>query len=159
MTSEKSRQKDVPQRDAPHRDVQHREDVKVRIMHLLEQNPNLSQRDLAERLGVSLGGVNYCLRAMIEVGQVKIKNFQLSNNKFKYAYFLTPAGVAEKSKLTLGFLRRKVREYEAIRAQILEVRPKGRELTALRAEFEAEDVPHEPRAGAVGKSRSTSRRT
>ncbi len=87
-------------------------------MRLLEVNPDLTQRQLAEALGVSVGGLNYCLKALIQKGFVKVNNFRRSNNKFGYVYLLTPAGAGEKARLTAGFLQRKMREYEAIKAEI-----------------------------------------
>jgi EPS-associated MarR family transcriptional regulator len=78
----------------------------------------LTQRELGERVGVSLGAVNYCLKALIERGLVKAGNFSKSPNKLGYAYVLTPAGIAEKTVLTGRFLARKKAEYEALRAEI-----------------------------------------
>ncbi len=87
-------------------------------MRLIEANPTFSQRDIARSLGISLGAVNYCLNALIEVGFVKVGNFRASDNKMRYAYFLTPKGAAEKAALTGAFLQRKTREYEALKAEI-----------------------------------------
>ena len=87
-------------------------------MRIIESNPTYSQRDIARSLGMSLGGVNYCLNALIKVGFVKVKNFRASDNKVRYAYILTPKGAAEKAALTGAFLQRKVREYEALKAEI-----------------------------------------
>lgn len=89
-----------------------------RIMRLIEENPELTQRQLAKQLGVSVGKVNYCLNALIEKGLVKAKNFARSNNKAKYAYFLTPQGAEEKLTLTVNFLRRKQTEYAALKQEI-----------------------------------------
>lgn len=94
------------------------EDAHFRVLRLLEQNPELSQRDVAEALGVSLGAVNYVLRALVEKGQIKIQNFRTSENKLRYAYILTPGGIEAKARLTLGFLRRKYAEYEALKTEI-----------------------------------------
>ncbi len=93
-------------------------DAHFRVMRAIETNPNFSQRDIARSLGISLGAVNYCLNALIEVGFVKVRNFRASNNKLRYAYFLTPKGAAEKAALTGSFLQRKMREYEALKAEI-----------------------------------------
>jgi EPS-associated MarR family transcriptional regulator len=73
---------------------------------------------MSEELGVSLGAVNYCLKALVEKGQVKIRNFRAANNKLRYAYVLTPRGLAEKTRLTGRFLKRKIAEYEALKAEI-----------------------------------------
>ncbi len=94
------------------------EDTYFRVMQLLEVNPDLTQRQLAEALGVSVGGLNYCLKALIQKGFVKVNNFRRSKNKFGYVYLLTPAGAGEKARLTAGFLQRKMREYEVIKAEI-----------------------------------------
>lgn len=88
------------------------------MLRFLEEHPDHSQRDISRALGVSLGGVNYCLRALIDKGSVKIENFKTSRNKLGYLYVLTPQGVAERAALTGRFLRRKMAEYEAIKAEI-----------------------------------------
>ncbi len=87
-------------------------------MRLLEANPDLTQRQLADALGVSLGGLNYCLKALTQKGFVKVSNFRQSKNKFGYVYLLTPAGAGEKARLTASFLHRKMQEYEVIKAEI-----------------------------------------
>ena len=94
------------------------EEARFQILRLLHENPELTQRELGERVGVSLGAVNYCLKALIERGLVKAGNFTKSSNKLGYAYVLTPAGIAEKTLLTGRFLARKKAEYEALRAEI-----------------------------------------
>jgi EPS-associated MarR family transcriptional regulator len=94
------------------------EDVHFRVMRLLEANPDMSQRDLAAHVGISLGSLNYCLKALMDKGFVKLENFQNSKHKFKYVYILTPAGIAQKVALTGRFLKRKMQEYEALKAEI-----------------------------------------
>ena len=94
------------------------EEVALRLMRLLQTSPDLSQRELAEQMGISLGGLNYCLKALIDKGFVKMANFQNSQNKFKYVYLLTPQGIAEKVALTSRFLKRKMEEYEALKMEI-----------------------------------------
>jgi EPS-associated MarR family transcriptional regulator len=94
------------------------EDTHFRVLGLLEKNPDLSQRELAKVLGVSLGGVNYSLRALVDRGMVKMQNFKRSEKKLAYVYVLTPRGLAEKTRLTADFLKRKLEEYEALRAEI-----------------------------------------
>ena len=94
------------------------EDLHFRVLKLLHDKPDISQRDLADQLGVSHGKMNYCLNALIDKGLVKLENFQSSQHKFKYAYLLTPAGIAEKAALTGRFLKRKMAEYEALKAEI-----------------------------------------
>ena len=94
------------------------EDAHFRVLRLLEQNPELSQREVAEALGVSLGAANYILRALVEKGQIKIQNFRAADNKLRYAYILTPSGIEAKARLAVGFLRRKYAEYAALKAEI-----------------------------------------
>jgi hypothetical protein len=98
------------------------EDIRFRVMRLLEKDPNMSQRALSRELGISLGLVNYCLNALAEKGQVKIRNFRNAQNKMAYAYVLTPGGIAERARLTRRFLARKVAEYEALEAEIEQIR-------------------------------------
>ena len=93
-------------------------ELQFRVLRLLESNPHLTQRELSKALGVSLGGVNYCLNALVAKGSVKIQNFKNSKNKWVYAYLLTPQGIAEKTALTGSFLRRKMQEYEDLKAEI-----------------------------------------
>ncbi len=94
------------------------EDTYFRVMRILQENPDLTQRELAEKLGISVGGLNYCLKALMEKGWVKMRNFANSKNKFGYVYLLTPAGLAEKAAIARRFLRRKMDEYEALKAEI-----------------------------------------
>jgi EPS-associated MarR family transcriptional regulator len=100
------------------RQAQIQEDTYFRVLRILQDNPDLTQRELAERLGVSVGGLNYCLKALMDKGWVKMQNFQNSKNKFKYVYLLTPQGIAERVALTGRFLDRKMQEYEALKAEI-----------------------------------------
>jgi EPS-associated MarR family transcriptional regulator len=95
-----------------------REETYLKVMRLLQENPDLTQRELAEQLGVSVGSVNYCLKALMEKGLVKMKNFIHSKNKFGYVYVLTPTGIAERAELTSKFLARKVTEYETLKQEI-----------------------------------------
>ena len=97
------------------------EETRYRLLRLLETNPELSQRQLAEAMGVSLGKVNFCVRALLERGLVKVRNFRDSNNKLAYAYYLTPKGARVKVRTTAGFLKRKLAEYQAIRKEIEEL--------------------------------------
>jgi EPS-associated MarR family transcriptional regulator len=97
-------------------------DVHFRVLHLLEEEPELTQRELAQKLGISLGGVNYCLKALIEIGHIKVGNFSKNPNKSIYLYLLTPKGIAEKASLTAGFLKRKMVEYHALRKEIQSIR-------------------------------------
>jgi EPS-associated MarR family transcriptional regulator len=94
------------------------EDTYFRVMRILQENPDLTQRELAVRLGVSVGGLNYCLNALIGKGLVKVQNFTHSKNKFGYVYVLTPRGMSEKAALTTRFLKRKMEEYAALKTEI-----------------------------------------
>ena len=100
------------------RQTQIQDDTHFRIMRILQENPDLTQRELADQLGMSVSGLNYCLKALIDKGFVKMQNFQNSKNKFKYVYLLTPMGIAEKLALTSRFLSRKMKEYEALKLEI-----------------------------------------
>ena len=95
-----------------------RDELRLRVLRALEANPELSQRQLAAELGVSLGGVNYAIKALVERGFVKAGNFRKSGNKVAYLYVLTPQGIAEKSALAAAFLTRKLEEYEVLRQEI-----------------------------------------
>lgn len=91
-------------------------------MRLLEANPTVSQRDVARELGISLGKVNYCLRALIQKGWVKASRFRGSQRKIEYAYLLTPRGIREKARFTVCFLAARMREYASLREEIEEIR-------------------------------------
>ena len=95
-----------------------RDELRLRVLRALEANPELSQRQLAAKLGVSLGGVNYALKALMERGFVKANNFRKSGRKAAYLYVLTPKGVVEKTSLAAAFLGRKLAEYEVLRQEI-----------------------------------------
>ncbi|MBE8189768.1 MAG: MarR family EPS-associated transcriptional regulator [Candidatus Thioglobus sp.] len=90
----------------------------INILKTLERNPTCSQRDLASGLGMSLGKANYCLKSLADKGFIKVRNFQNSQNKVKYAYLLTPQGVREKTKLTVQFLKHKTAEYQQLKLEI-----------------------------------------
>jgi len=92
------------------------------LLKILEDNPSLSQRDLAGHLGISLGKVNFCLKALIGKGCLKVNNFRNSENKLAYAYFLTPRGVDEKAHMTATFLQYKMQEYDRLRDEIEELK-------------------------------------
>lgn len=102
--------------------AQQTEDLHFRVLKLLQDKPDISQRDLAAQLGISHGKMNYCLNALMEKGLVKLHNFSNSQHRWRYAYVLTPTGMAEKAALTGRFLKRKMAEYEALRAEIEQLR-------------------------------------
>ena len=113
------------------------EDARFRILRLLQHNPEMSQRDLADAVGIGLGSVNFCLKALIDKGMVKLGNFSAAEDKRRYAYILTRKGMAEKADLTRRFLNRKMAEYEALKFEI----------DALREEIE----PSPPVSNGPGK--------
>ena len=100
------------------------EDTNFRLMKILEVNPYLSQREMGKALGISFGGINYCLNALVAKGLVKIENFSHNQNKFGYVYLLTPSGIAEKAALTSVFLKRKMEEFEALKLEIATLKSK-----------------------------------
>ena len=99
-----------------------------KVLKILEQNPQISQRELASELGVSLGKVNYCMKALIDKGLVKASNFKNSSNKRAYFYVLTPSGIEAKAKISVRFLQRKLDEYEALGAEIEQLKREQLEL-------------------------------
>lgn len=94
------------------------EDVRLRVLRLLYDNPELSQRDLAEAVGISNGSAHYLLSALLDKGLIKLGNFTAAQDKRRYAYILTPKGIAEKAAITKRFLERKIQEYDALKAEI-----------------------------------------
>lgn len=98
------------------------EDTHFRVLRLLRESPEMSQRELAEAVGVSVGGIHYVLKALIDKGLVKLGNFTAAEDKRRYAYVLTPRGIARKVELTSAFLARKMEEYEALREEIEELK-------------------------------------
>ena len=98
------------------------DELRFSVLRLLEANPDISQRDLAREVGVSLGKVNYCLRALIEKGLIKARNFKNSNNKIAYTYYLTPTGASEKARMAYEFLSLKLREVEELEREIERMR-------------------------------------
>jgi EPS-associated MarR family transcriptional regulator len=94
------------------------EDVRFRVLRLLHENPELSQRDLAEAVGISNGSAHYLLSALLDKGLIKLGNFTAAQDKRRYAYILTPKGIAEKAAITKRFLERKIQEYDALKAEI-----------------------------------------
>ena len=94
------------------------QEAHFRVLRLLELNPQMKQREIASAAGVSLGKTNYCINALLQKGLIKVQNFKSNKRKMAYAYLLTPAGITEKSVLTQRFLKRKMEEYEALKAEI-----------------------------------------
>lgn len=106
------------------------EDTYFRVLRILEEKPDVTQREIAQKLGISTSGLNYALNALIDKGWVKVHNFSESNNKLGYVYLLTPSGISEKVTLTSRFLQRKLQEYEEMKAEI----------ESLRSELDSQDV-------------------
>lgn len=94
------------------------DEIQLSVLRLLQANPQMTQRELAEALGVSLGKTNFCIKALFEKGLIKLQNFQSNRHKLAYSYLLTPTGIAEKSAITARFLTRKMAEYEQLRVEI-----------------------------------------
>jgi EPS-associated MarR family transcriptional regulator len=115
------------------------DEYRYKILKRLEADPEISQRELAGELGISLGRVNFCVQALIEKGLIKAKNFRNSKNKKGYAYLLTPRGIEEKAKITVEFLKVKIAEHEALTKEIKNLRE------------EAGKVPAPQRGGASPK--------
>ena len=88
------------------------------VLRKIKINPETTQRELADELGFSLGKLNYCLKALRAKGLIKIENFRTNPNKINYIYVLTPKGIAEKTKLTINFMKRKMKEYEELKKEI-----------------------------------------
>jgi EPS-associated MarR family transcriptional regulator len=107
------------------------EDTYFRVLRILQDRPDVTQREIAQILGVSTSGLNYCLNALIDKGWVKVHNFSGSKNKLGYVYLLTPSGIAEKASLTGRFLQRKLKEYEEMRAEIESLRSEVSEVSDL----------------------------
>jgi EPS-associated MarR family transcriptional regulator len=98
------------------------DEMRYKLMRLLEANPGMSQRAVARHLGISLGKVNYCLKALVRKGWIKAANFKNSHNKAAYMYLMTPRGLEQKASLTMEYLQIKMREYESLRTEIEQMR-------------------------------------
>lgn len=114
------------------------DDLHFQVLRLLQERPDTSERELAQRLGVSNGKLHYCMKALVDKGLVKLGNFAHSRNRLGYVYLLTPAGMRRKAAMTASFLKRKMAEYEALQAEI----------AALKAEM-ASSRRNTPRSGAA----------
>lgn len=94
------------------------DEIQLKVLRMLHEQPDLSQRNLAKELGVSLGGINYCFKALVDKGWIKLENFSASKHKLGYIYVLTPSGLKSKSLLTMDFLKKKLLEYEQLSNEI-----------------------------------------
>ena len=106
------------------------EENRYKLLKLLDENPEMNQRQIASALGLSLGKVNFCLKALVEKGLVKAGNFSRSSNKRAYVYLLTLRGIEEKAKVTMAFLERKQQEYEALKTEIEELKDEASSINA-----------------------------
>ena len=119
---------------------------RLALLKLLQDQPQPSQRDLAQAMGVSLGKANYCLKALMEKGLVKFGNFRKNPDKRQYAYLLTPAGLEDKTRITLAFLKRKVAEYETLEKEIEQLRGDLKNRPPRTTNHEQRTTNNEPRA-------------
>ncbi|MBM9594002.1 MarR family EPS-associated transcriptional regulator [Rhodobacteraceae bacterium MCCB 386] len=106
-----------------------RDEIAFRVLRTIESSPKATQRDIARSVRASLGAVNYCLRALQQKGLVKVQNFRATDAKLRYAYVLTPSGLARKAALTRRFLAHKLVEYETLQAEIAEIEAELNEKT------------------------------
>lgn len=98
-----------------------REDAYFRVLRYLESRPDASQREIAEALELSLGAINFCVKALLGKGHIKLANFRASKNKLGYVYVLTPEGITHRAELAAGFMKRKMAEFEAIQAELAQL--------------------------------------
>ena len=105
------------------------DEYRYKILKLIEANPEISQRELARELDISLGKTNFCLKALMEKGLLKASNFRNSKNKMSYLYKLTPKGIEEKTAVTVRFLKRKMQEYESLKSEIEQIRADAEKVT------------------------------
>ena len=108
----------LPEHFLKNKNILDNDELRLKTLRLIEANPSISQRQMAKELGVSLGGVNYCLKALAEVGWIKVGNFAKSSHKLGYLYLVTPDGIKEKAKITANFLAKKRHEYDVLRQEI-----------------------------------------
>jgi len=94
----------------------------LKLLRKIGNDPNISQRDLSNQLDMSLGKINYCLKALKKKGLIKIKNFKKSKDKFRYLYVLTPKGIVEKTKITMRFMKIKMKEYDELKKEFINIK-------------------------------------
>lgn len=109
------------------------DEYRYKILKLIESNPELSQRELAKALGISLGKANFCLKALVNVGLLKVTNFKNNKNKLAYMYLLTPSGIEEKASITMRFLKYKMNEHETLLNEIEDLRKEAAKLNQGRS--------------------------
>ena len=108
----------LPEHFFKNKNILDNDELRLKTLRLIEANPSISQRQMAKELGVSLGGVNYCLKALAEIGWIKVGNFAKSSHKLGYLYLVTPDGIKEKAKITANFLAKKRHEYDVLCQEI-----------------------------------------
>ncbi|MFL0799739.1 MAG: MarR family EPS-associated transcriptional regulator [Agarilytica sp.] len=106
------------------------DDLRYQLLKELDANSDISQRELAKAVGISLGKTNYCLKALVEAGWVKAGNFARSENKMNYVYVITPKGISEKAAVTVRFLKKKQTQYEQLEQEIVELKKEANTLNA-----------------------------
>jgi len=109
------------------------DEYRYKILKLVSENPEISQRELAQQLGISLGRANFCLRALVDRGLVKASNFRNHKNKLAYMYLLTPHGIEEKAAITIRFLQAKLQEYQSLQSEIEELRREATKMDEIAA--------------------------
>jgi len=107
------------------------EETHYHLLKLIQENPHITQRQLAEMMGVSVGKVNYCIKALVDVGHIKLNNFKQSKNKLRYMYVLTPRALKEKAQITMRFLQQKQQQYERLKQEIEELEDQLRSSSSL----------------------------
>lgn len=112
------------------------DEMRYKLLTLIQDKPSVSQRELASEMGVSVGKINYCIKALVDVGYIKLQNFAKSENKSGYTYFLTPQGIKEKVAVTVRFLEFKQQQYDAIKCEIVELQ---KELLVVNNKFNDRD--------------------
>ena len=110
--------------------IENNDEIQFRILRLIDSTPEMTQRELARETGVSLGKVNYLLKALVEKGFIKARNFRNSNSKWAYLYALTPSGIEHRTRLTFEFLKRKNREFNELKAEIEELEAEAEKFNA-----------------------------
>ncbi len=98
------------------------DEIRYKLLKFLESDPNISQRQLSDALGVSLGKTNYCIKALVEKGLIKVKNFRNNQNKLGYLYLLTAQGLEDKAKVTVRYMMYKISEYEQLEREIVQLK-------------------------------------
>jgi EPS-associated MarR family transcriptional regulator len=118
------------------------DEYRYKILKELEANPEISQRELAKELGISLGKANFCIQALIEKGLIKARNFKNSHNKKAYIYYLTPKGIEDKARVTVQFLKIKMAEYHDLKSEIERLQQEAKQMDAVEPPARLTGKPH-----------------